>query len=89
MSFLSQNTSARTRVRKWCALCGEVINVGESKVVRNGTDGGDFWTMHMHIECEAYESQETVDDEWYYDCSEPAFERADAVAAFEKAKEAK
>ena len=86
MSFLSQNTVARTRKRKWCALCHETINAGESKVVRNGTDGGDFWTMHMHPECEAYESSKTVDAEWYDDCSEPAFDRADAI---QKAKEAR
>ena len=81
MSFLSQNTVARSRKRKFCALCGEKIAVGESKVVRNGTDGGDFWTMHMHPECEAYESSKTVDADWYDDnCGEPAFERSDAIA---------
>jgi hypothetical protein len=80
MSFLSQYTVAKCRKRKRCALCHDLIKVGDSKVVRNGTDGGDFWTMHMHPECEAYETVSgTVDPDWYEDCFDPAFDRSVAI----------
>lgn len=79
MSFLSQYTVAKCRKRKRCDLCHDLIEVGEPKVVRNGTDGGDLWTMNMHPECEAYESCDTVDDSWYEDCFDPAFDRSVAI----------
>jgi len=84
MSFLSQRSVARSRKRKRCALCHERIEVGDPKVVRNGTDGGDFWTMHMHPECEDYESPATVDCDWYECGFEPAFFRAEAIEAIRK-----
>ena len=85
MSFLSQRNVASSKKRKVCPLCGTLIEIGSPKVVRNGVDGSDFWTMHMHPECEAYESRATVDDGWYEDCYEPAFERSEAIE-FVKAK---
>jgi hypothetical protein len=85
MSFLSQYNIAKCRKRKRCALCHEMIEAGEPKVVRNGTDGGDFWTMHMHPECEAYESPKTVDADWYDGGFDPAFSRAEAINAKEEA----
>ena len=85
MSFLSQRNVASSKKRKVCPLCGTLIEIGSPKVVRNGVDGSDFWTMHMHPECEEYESKETVDDGWYEDCYEPAFERSEAIE-FVKAK---
>jgi hypothetical protein len=84
MSFPQRNV-ASSKKRKVCPLCGTLIEIGSPKVVRNGVDGSDFWTMHMHPECEAYESRATVDDGWYEDCYEPAFERSEAIE-FVKAK---
>lgn len=82
MSFVSSKNNVRAKVRKWCCLCGEAINIGDMKDVRSGTSGGDFFTMHMHPECHAYESRAGVmDQDWYEDISEPAFDRADAIAA--------
>ena len=71
---------AKCRKRKVCPLCGTLIEAGEPKVVRNGTDGGDFWAMHMHVECEAYESEtNVVDADWYDEFCERAFERSEAI----------
>lgn len=81
MSTLRQWNVARSRKRKWCSLCHEMIEAGDAKVCRSGTNGGDFWTMHMHPECEAYESRETVDADWYEDGFDPAFSRQDAINA--------
>lgn len=86
MSFLSQRNVASSKKRKVCPLCGTLIEIGSPKVVRNGTDGGDFLSMHMHPECEAYEhAPGAVDPCWYDDFYERAFERSEAIE-FVKAK---
>ncbi len=79
---ISSNNSVKARKKHVCSLCGEHILPGEVYCTRTGVEEGDgFWTMRMHAECEAYESPQTVDPEWYEDISEPAFYRADALAA--------
>ena len=89
MSFLSQYPVAKSRNRKVCPLCGTFIEAGEPKVVRNGGDGGDFWTMHMHVECEAYESEtNAVDPDWYDDFYERAFKQSEAIE-YVRSKEVK
>ncbi len=78
---LSSKSGVRTRKPCRCALCGELINVGELKDVRSGVNCGDMWTMHMHPECHAYEGRPgVVDEEWYEDMSDPAFTLAEAIA---------
>ena len=65
-----------------CLLCGESINIGERKDFRKGVTDGAMWSMHLHPECHAYELTDAFDPDWYEfgDC-EPAFNRADAIAA--------
>jgi hypothetical protein len=84
---LSSKNGVKARKRKWCAFCGEAINPGDLKDVRNGVDGSDFWTMHMHPECHDYEKQPgVVDDEWYEGSYEIAFTRAEAIEFANKKK---
>ncbi len=62
-----------------------MIEVGQLKDVRSGVDCGDFWTMHMHPECHAYERKPgVVDFEWYEGGWEAAFDRKDAIAFVSK-----
>lgn len=84
---LSSKNGVKSRKKKRCDLCGEIINVGDLKDTRTGVDGGDMWTMHMHPECHAYEQiPGIVDEYWYDDIYDKAFERKDAIAAYKKLK---
>lgn len=80
-TVLSTRDGTKARKPHRCCLCGDRINVGDIQDTRTGVDCGDIWTMHMHPECHAYESNDTVDPDWYEDVSEPAFERSYAIAA--------
>ncbi len=62
-----------------CDLCGERIEAGEKYDRRSGVDGHDMWTTRMHPECHAFEESGVVDEEWYEDISDPAFERKSAL----------
>ena len=73
-TVLSQSDGIVAHKKYRCDLCGETINKGDKYDRRTGCEDG-MWTMHMHPECHAYESYETVDSDWYEDISEPAFER--------------
>lgn len=80
--MLSEARGVRSRKPRRCCLCGEGIGIGEAHDTRTGVDYGDMWTMRMHPECHAYEGKRgAVDPDWYEDVSEPAFNRADAIAA--------
>ena len=77
--YVSSKEGVKARKPHRCDLCGERIAVGELYATRSGVSEGDgFSTTHMHPECHAYESRETVDSDWYEDISEPAFERPTA-----------
>lgn len=81
-TYLSSKDGVKARKPHRCCLCGERINVGDTQDTRTGVGDGVMWTMHMHPECHAYEKETgTVDPDWYEDVSEPAFERAEALAA--------
>ena len=46
---------AKTRVahkRHQCYFCGERIEKGERHHYRTGADGGDFWSIRAHLECD-------------------------------------
>ena len=74
--YVSSKDGVKARRPHRCDLCGERIAIGELYDTRSGVSEGDgFSTMHMHPECHAHESHETVDPDWYEDISEPAFER--------------
>ena len=79
---LSSKNRIKARKPHSCALCGEQIEVGQLYDRRSGVSNGDMWTMHMHVECHAYEvgPANPVDPDWYEDVSDPAFRRADALA---------
>lgn len=78
---LSEKNGVRARKKKQCALCHEPILPGELKDIRSGVNGSDFWTMHMHPECHAFESVPgAVCSDWYDEPDYPAFERANAIA---------
>jgi hypothetical protein len=79
---LSCKDSVKARKNHCCVLCGERINAGEIHATRTGVNPDGLWTMHMHPECVAYEAMPgNVDPDWYEDVSDPAFYRADAIAA--------
>ena len=81
---VSHKNGVKSRKRKRCTLCGEMINVGDIKDIRTGIESGEgFWTMHMHPECHAHEQRPgTVDPDWYYDSDGyPAFDRADVITS--------
>lgn len=82
MSYcLSSKDGVKAHKLHRCCLCGERINAGDTQDVRSGVDCWDMWTMHMHPECHAFEgSPGVVDPDWYEDVSDPAFDRADAIA---------
>ena len=79
MTMLSSKDGVKSRKVQRCALCGELINIGDLKDVRIGVDCGNMWTMHMHPECHAYEQTGAVDLDWYEDIMEPAFPRVVAM----------
>ena len=84
-AYTSGQEGVKARKPHWCTLCGEGIKVGDLYDKRTGVQEGDgFWTMHMHPECHKYEQKpghpRTVDEDWYEDVSEPAFDREDAIA---------
>ena len=88
-TVLSERNGVKARKVKRCCLCGERIEVGALKDVRTGVECGDMWTMHMHPECHRYEQTPEVrqrlhNDDWYEDVSEPAFDRAEALAGAAK-----
>lgn len=60
-----------------CCFCHESIIPGHKYDRRSGVDCGDMWTMHMHPECHAKERETPYSkrEDWYYDMSEPVFER--------------
>lgn len=79
--MLSEKKGVKAKKPHCCVLCGERINAGELYDRRTGVCDGDVWTMCMHPECQAYEQKPGVmDPDWYEDCSDPAFQRADAIA---------
>ncbi len=79
---LSSQQGVKARKPHHCALCGERIEVGALYDRRSGVSSGDMWTMHMHVECHAFEISpvKPVDEDWYEDVSDPAFSRAEALA---------
>lgn len=72
---ISSKDGVIARKQHRCVLCGEPILVGDKYDQRNGVGDDGFWSVRMHPECHAYESNDTVDPDWYEDVSEPAFER--------------
>ena len=74
-TVLEEKNGVIARKQHRCELCGEGITRGEKYDLRTGVNGDGHWQMHMHPECHAYESNDTVDPDWYEDVSEPAFER--------------
>jgi len=83
---LSSKDGVKARKPHRCCLCGQRIDAGELYDARTGVGDGCMWTMKMHPECHAYEQKDgVVDPDWYEDVSDPAFERADAIAAFNPA----
>lgn len=81
-TLLSEKNGVRTRKKLRCCLCSEAVLPGELRDIRTGANEDGIWTMHMHPECHAYELLPgIVDPDWYEDSSEPAFTRAEAIAA--------
>jgi hypothetical protein len=79
--LLATKDGVKARKPHRCCLCGVRIHQGELHDTRRGVSDGAVWTMRMHPECQAYEQKPgTVDPDWYEDISEPAFDRADALA---------
>lgn len=85
--YRKDGVKARKRIR--CDLCGELIEVGDTKDVRSGVEPGEgFWKMNMHPECHAYEQMPgSVDIEWYEDIMDPAFDRQKAIDAVKTREE--
>ena len=84
-TFLSSKNGTKARKPRRCCLCGERIEVGDTKDTRTGVSDGSVWTMNMHPECHTHEQRPgVVDPEWYEDVCEPAFSRAEAVAAMKE-----
>lgn len=88
--MLSHKEGVKARKKYRCCLCGEVINIGDTHDTRSGVNDGDMWKMRMHPECHAHEQRPgIVDAAWYEEVSDPAFARADAVAAMNNASDTK
>ncbi len=84
-TLLSSKNGVKARKPHRCCLCGERIEVGDTKDTRTGISDGQVWTMQMHPECHAYEQRTgVVDPDWYEDVSDPAFSRAGARAAMKE-----
>lgn len=63
MSTVLSNTPSRVaRKRYRCWYCAQSIEKGEKHTHRTGVDGGDFWTMRAHPECDDYAAEH-----WGYD----------------------
>lgn len=77
MSYVIGRDSTHTaRKRHQCIYCLTAISPGERYCRRVGVDGGDFWSMEFHPECDAKAVAEWKWDEWEdRDWSEPQFRR--------------
>jgi hypothetical protein len=47
-----------------CWYCDQLIAKGERHGYRTGVDGGDFWSMRMHLECDAWAVANWDHDMW-------------------------
>jgi hypothetical protein len=63
MTILSDKKQKAAK-RRSCWYCGESIEIGETHGYRTGVDGGDFWTMRFHPECDAYACENWDAEDW-------------------------
>ena len=64
-TMLSDQPERTARKPHRCFYCGQRIEVGEVHGYRTGVDGGDFWAMRYHPECEAVADAERWDEDDY------------------------
>ena len=69
---LSDHPSRKARKRYQCYYCGQRIEIGEIHGYRTGIEGGDFWQMRHHPECDAWAGEHW--DHGDYECHEPGCE---------------
>jgi hypothetical protein len=63
MSFChDRQLTAKKKHRCW--YCNKSIHPGERYLYRAGVSDGDFWTMHMHQECDAHAHATWDRDDW-------------------------
>lgn len=78
---LSDQPKRVARKAHQCFYCGNRIEIGEVHGYRTGVDGGDFWTMRYHPECEAFAvAQKWGQDEYMFHEPGCEFERPAKVA---------
>ena len=53
MSEVLSNSTPKARKQHQCYLCAKPIEVGSTYVRSSGTYDGNFWTIAMHVACEA------------------------------------
>jgi hypothetical protein len=53
MSEVLSTGTPKARKQHQCYLCAKPIEVGSTYVRSSGTYDGNFWTMAMHVACEA------------------------------------
>jgi hypothetical protein len=66
---LSDHPKRVARKQYRCFYCGQRIAISELHGYRTGVDGGDFWTMRHHPECDDYASKHW--DKGDYECHFP------------------
>jgi hypothetical protein len=53
MSEVLSTSTPKARKRHQCYLCAKPIEAGSTYVRSSGVFDGNFWTMAMHVACEA------------------------------------
>lgn len=84
-AILSSKDGVKAKKRHQCCFCFEMIEVGEVYNYRAGAEGGDFWTMHMHPECDALADATFTRDD-YYDLSDKSFDRPKPIESSRQAE---
>ena len=54
MSEVLSSSTPKARKRHQCYLCAKPIEAGSTYVRSSGVYDGNFWTMAMHVACEAH-----------------------------------
>ena len=68
MEFYSESKH-KSRKKRFCEMCGDVINAGDYYYSERGKFEGDFFSRDMHVHCHNMEQEfcEKVDDEFSWE----------------------